>query len=286
VAPRHSKDKEYELLTQAVYQTILMKEGHENIEVQHDVKIKGRSGTTHQVDVLWRFKQAGVEHTVLVECKNYTRKIDLGKIRSFKSVIDDLGPCQGIMVTTTGYQSGVETFARHNGISLKLLRRPTPEILAGGIQIQLNVHLRTLSTKHPITVKPIVSKAADDAQAKRLIALNTAGDVNYPPLAELVLFDGEGRPKPGLFAEWLQRQLNLNGREIGGPYSERIVLADHYYPINMGKPNQELVPLDGFDVELWVDGVDETIAFHAHQLVEAILRDHFTGEIEHIHRLQ
>ena len=70
---QRSEDKDYELLTQAVYQTILTKEGYQNIEVQHDVDLKGRSGTTHQVDVYWRFKQAGVEHTVLVECKNYSQ---------------------------------------------------------------------------------------------------------------------------------------------------------------------------------------------------------------------
>jgi hypothetical protein len=74
VAPQRSEDKDYELLTQAVYQAILSKDGHQNIEVEHDVELKGRSAATHQVDVYWRFKQAGVEHKVLVECKNYSRK--------------------------------------------------------------------------------------------------------------------------------------------------------------------------------------------------------------------
>jgi Restriction endonuclease len=285
VPRQRSEDKDYELLTQAVYQTILVKEGYRNIDVQHDVDLQGRSGATHQVDVYWHFKQAGLEHKVLVECKNYSTKISLGKIRDFHSVIQDLGPCQGIMVTKTGYQSGVRTYARSNAIGLKLLRAPA-ERLSAGIRVEIHWHLRTLSTKHKIKITPIVSKPRDQAQADRLRALHAAGDVSFPELADLVLFDGDGNAKTGRFADWLQRNLTIQGREIGGPYTERITPADYYYPINQGKPNQELVPLDGVDVEFWVDGTDETIAHHAHQLVEAILRDEFSGEVEHIHRRQ
>jgi hypothetical protein len=283
---RRSEDTEYELLTQAVYQTILKKEGQENIEVQHDIKIKGRSGSKHQVDVYWRFKQAGIEHAVLVECKNYARKITLGKIRSFKAVVDDVGPCKGIMVTTTGYQSGVNTYAQHYAIGLKLLRPPTQEDLAGRVQtIEFDITLRTLSTRHPIRVKPIFSRVADAAQAERLKALAATGDIRVPPLAKLVLLNRDGTPKTERFAYWLQRQLKIPDKVGGGPYFERIVLTDHYYPINAGQANQELVPIDGLEVEFWVDeSVSDTITFHAFQVVEAILRDHFTGEIEHVHK--
>jgi hypothetical protein len=285
VAPQRSEDKDYELLTQAVYQAILSKEGHQNIEVEHDVELKGRSGATHQVDVYWRFKQAGVEHKVLVECKNYSRKINLGKIRDFQSVIQDLGPCQGIMVTKSGYQSGVRTFARSNGIGLKLLRPPA-ETLGAGIRVELQMHLRLLSTKHKIKITPLVSKPKDEAQIQRLKALHAASDINLSGSPDVILFDRDGNPKTGRFADWLQKQITIQGRDIGGPYMERITPVDHYWPINQGKPNQELVPLDGIDVEFWVEGSDETIAHHAVQLVEAILRDEFTGEIEHVHRRQ
>jgi len=284
VPPQRSEDSDYELLTQAVYQTILRKQGYQNIDVQHNVQLKGGSGATHQVDVFWRFKQAGVEHTVLVECKNYSRKITLGTIRDFHSVIDDLGPCRGIMVTKTGYQSGVRTFARSKGIGLKLLRPPA-ETEAGGIRIQIHLHLRTLSMTHKIEILPIWSQP-DDAQLIRLQALQAAADFSVPDVKDLILFDRDGKPKTGPFADWLQRNLKIAGRDIGGPYTERISLEDHCFPINLGKPNQELVPLDGIDVKFWIAGADETIAFHANQLVEAILRDEFTGEVEHIQRRQ
>jgi Restriction endonuclease len=278
-----SEDKDYELLTQAVYQTILKQQGYENITVQHDVDLTGRTGATHQIDVYWHFRQAGVGHKVLVECKNYSRKISLGKIRDFKSVMDEVGPCQGIMVTKTGYQSGVKKYARHHGIGLKLLSPADPATSAAGIQFVFHMHLRTLSMKHKIQILPIWSKP-DEAQLKRLKALQEAADFSVSDVKDLILFDRGGNPRTGHFADWLQRNLTITGRDIGGPYIERISLVDHYFPVNLGKANQELVPLDGIDVTFWIAGADETIAFHAHQVVEAILRDEFSGEVEHIHR--
>jgi hypothetical protein len=66
-AKLYSESVEYEQLTQAVYQSILKAEGDKTIAVEHNVDVKGHSGVEHQVDVLWRFKKAGVEHTTLVE---------------------------------------------------------------------------------------------------------------------------------------------------------------------------------------------------------------------------
>jgi Restriction endonuclease len=63
------------------------------------------------------------------KARNYSRKITLETIKSFKGVLDDVGPGKGIMVTKTGYQSGARKFAQHYGISLKLLQSPKPEDL-------------------------------------------------------------------------------------------------------------------------------------------------------------
>ncbi len=68
---------EYEKLVQSIYQSILDQETTQNIEVEHNVLVCGRSGVSHQIDVLWRFKLASVEHTVMIECKNYTSSITL-----------------------------------------------------------------------------------------------------------------------------------------------------------------------------------------------------------------
>ena len=107
----HQNSKEYELLAQAVYQQILKQEGQATIEVRHNEKIVGKTGVAHQIDVLWKFRYAGIEHIVAVECKNYSSSVELGDVRSFHSVIEDIGIARGVIVTRVGFQSGAQEFA-------------------------------------------------------------------------------------------------------------------------------------------------------------------------------
>jgi hypothetical protein len=75
--------KEYELLTKSVYEAILKTEGVTNVEVLHNQEVAGRFGGKHQIDVLWRFRQAAIEHTVLVECKNFSSNLEIAHVETF-----------------------------------------------------------------------------------------------------------------------------------------------------------------------------------------------------------
>lgn len=118
----YSEAIQYEQLTQSIYQAILQNELSNNIQVKHNVEVKGRSGVKHQIDVLWRFKQAGVEHMVLIECKNYATNLTLEKVRNFFGVLHDIGNAQGIrlkrgdgsrvsFIDTTRVSVGIVTLA-------------------------------------------------------------------------------------------------------------------------------------------------------------------------------
>lgn len=115
---------EYEKFTRELCERLALFKGLQSSTVQHDVKLKGKSGHEHQVDVYWEYKQDGIEHRVAIECKNYCRGVSIGKVRDFYGVISDLGNVKGIMVTTVGYQKGAKQFADFYGISLKELRAP------------------------------------------------------------------------------------------------------------------------------------------------------------------
>jgi len=125
---------DYELLTKTIYEEMLKAEGVSSDDVKHNTLIKGRSGVKHQVDVSWQFTQASVAHTVLVECKNYESVITMEKVRNFFAVLHDIGNCRGLMVTKTGYQSGIVEFAKFYGIGLKLLRKPTEDDWKGKVR--------------------------------------------------------------------------------------------------------------------------------------------------------
>jgi len=133
---------DYELLTRDVYQALLRSEGVETVEVRHDTEVLGRSGCTHQLDVYWEFRLAGVLFRSAIECKRHASTLEIGRVRDFYGALADIGNIQGIMVTTIGYQSGAKKFAEFYGVNLLELRTPTDADWAGRfrhIEMTLNV---------------------------------------------------------------------------------------------------------------------------------------------------
>lgn len=80
------KDTEYEQLTQEIYQAINANTEFKNIDVKHNIKLEGKSGCKHQIDVYWEFEMMGERHRVAIECKNYSDKVSVGNIRNFYGV--------------------------------------------------------------------------------------------------------------------------------------------------------------------------------------------------------
>ena len=115
---------EYEKFVQELYQELIKNSGINTIEVMHDTKLEGKSGCKHQIDVCWEYEKDGVHNTVIIECKNYKRKISIGKVRDFYGLLSDLTNVYGVMVTKVGYQKGAKIYADHYGINLKELRSP------------------------------------------------------------------------------------------------------------------------------------------------------------------
>ncbi len=131
---------EYELFTQEVYQQLLNYHHTNTNNVQHNIKLKGRSGCEHQIDVYWEYVKDGVNHRVAIECKNYKNSISISKVRDYFGVLNDIGDIQGIMVTTVDYQKGAKRFAKEYGISLKELRSPRDgETIIGKMDLRIHV---------------------------------------------------------------------------------------------------------------------------------------------------
>lgn len=122
-----NQNSEYERFTQEIYQQLVNLDVVRTTKVRHDVKLEGRSGQKHQIDVYWEYVIAGNKHRVAIECKNYNTLVPIGKVRDFKGVLDDLNGVNGIMVTKVGYQEGAKKYAQEYGISLKELQRREAE---------------------------------------------------------------------------------------------------------------------------------------------------------------
>ena len=128
---------EYEKFTRELCERLALYKGLLSSIVQHNVKLKGKSGFEHQVDVLWEYEKDGEVHRVAIECKNYNQKIPIGRVRDFFGVLYDVGNIKGIMACKEGYQDGAKKFADYYGISLKELRTPRDgETIIGELNMQ------------------------------------------------------------------------------------------------------------------------------------------------------
>lgn len=117
---------EYEKFTQEIYQELMSAHGI-TTNVEHNVKLTGKSGQKHQIDVYWEYEIAGVQHKIAIECKNYNRKLSVDKVNAFRGLLADLTDVNGIMITQKGYQTGAKKVADSCGIYLKELRTPCEE---------------------------------------------------------------------------------------------------------------------------------------------------------------
>lgn len=133
---------EFERFTQRIYQKLVNNDVLRPTKVQHNVKITGKSGCEHQIDVYWEYAIAGNMHRVAIECKNYDSLVPVGKVRDFQGVLADLSNVNGIMVSRKGYQEGVKKYAAEYGISLKKLRSPGANEILGTITTAAQADMR------------------------------------------------------------------------------------------------------------------------------------------------
>lgn len=275
---------EYELLTRAIYESVLQQDGVENVEVKHNVQVAGRSGVSHQIDVFWEFIQVGITHRVLIECKNYSSNLSLEKARSFFGVLHDVGNARGLIVTRTGFQSGVIDFCKYYGIGLKLLGQPTEDEWAGHIRkIVLNITPRVpVSTEEcPIRGELYLRPSSNDQEQRLNEALKenpelgTAGPDTY-------FLDSSGNAKTEEMRWWIPRQLNVLEYDDGGPYKENIKLRDHFVLADLGQ-GPELVEAIGMVIHFYVETLASTeVISDATESVVAVLRDQESGAWEHV----
>ena len=118
-----NRNTEYELFTRHIYEVIANSVSINPTYVRHNVKLKGRSGLNHQIDVYFEYEDGSGVHRVAIECKNYSTLIPISRVRDFFGVLYDLGgDVKGIMVSKKGFQRGVKQYAKQYSIDLIQLR--------------------------------------------------------------------------------------------------------------------------------------------------------------------
>jgi|TARA_R100000027_G_scaffold64438_1_gene57924 hypothetical protein len=259
---------EYEKLTQEIYQAINSAEGVKNIEVKHNIKLAGKSGCNHQIDVYWEFEMMGEKHRVAIECKNYSKEVSVGRVRDFFGVLHDVGNVKGIFITKKGYQSGAVKFGEHYGISLKELRFPSQSDWEGRVK-DIGIKMSVFSTD--------IKQRNIDIDMDWLFK-NTAykeGDqVDLSGMADdIKIVDAEGNSitdfhtiESALPHEWKE--------EVTRTHEEKFTDAF------LKSPKGELFKINGISYVYDVNSETEESVTEGERIAKAILRDVTSGNIK------
>lgn len=81
-------------------------------EVLHNVKIQGRlTRTGRQIDVLVKEKVGQYDISIVIECKDYKRPIDVKGVEEFAGLLEDVGAQKGVLVCPMGFSETAKTRA-------------------------------------------------------------------------------------------------------------------------------------------------------------------------------
>jgi hypothetical protein len=136
-----NENREYEKYVGNITEALLRAHGLETIKVDHDVQVQGLS-RSHQVDVYWEYRLAGVLHRVIINCKRYRNTVEVTDVLTLGGVLADIPGVIGLIVTTVGFQKGAIEYAQTHGIGLKIIRPPEDSDWEGRLrEIHLNIRI-------------------------------------------------------------------------------------------------------------------------------------------------
>lgn len=238
-----------------VYAALHAQDRLENIDVQHNVTLTGKSGATHQIDVYWKFELADQQYQTCVECKHYTSPVKKAHVAAFVAVLQDLRISNGIVVTSSGFQRGARLLAENHSVRLVVATPTIQKVEISGTLLSPDIRDFTLQFDEPRS-KEILQRAGTD-----VFSYLVRG-------ADVRLRRGDG-PELDL-GPLLQPHLTTDGHKQIDLYGYSI------------KTEYGWLPLLGatFDVEIFVHKQEMRIT--ASDAVIAILEDVLTNTMRYI----
>lgn len=138
------------------------------------------------------------------------------------------------------------------------------------------------SSKSKPLVVQLKLKSKDETQKKYLENQIKDGNSTTEFGPELCLLDKNGNVCSEEMRWWLSKQIKVIDKEEGGPYNQYIGLDNKYAIINQGQNDEQLIQIEGFDVSYYVESFSHEIISHGEEIVDAILKDFNTNEVEYV----
>jgi len=108
--------KEFELFVADIYSDA------DEITVEHDKTIKGKSNAKRQIDVFVTQKTKLHTYTTIIECKRWKKPVTRQVIDVLFASVEDLNANKGVIFTTKGYEEGAIEYAKSKNIDIFIVR--------------------------------------------------------------------------------------------------------------------------------------------------------------------
>lgn len=109
--------KEFETFCMNTLKAYAQRENLQDFTITENKIIDADDGT-YQIDVYAEFTALGTKNKVLVECKRHSNPIKRELVAALYDKLRSVGAQKGILISTTGFQSGATKYAQKHGIAL------------------------------------------------------------------------------------------------------------------------------------------------------------------------
>lgn len=117
--------KTYESITKYIYENLGRQAGVKIKGHGQNCKITGKSGVSHQIDVLTSHSDGIHSYDTAIECKYWKTKVSKDVVMKVSAIIEDAGISKGVIVTKFGFTRDGLEYAKFKNISLVELREIT-----------------------------------------------------------------------------------------------------------------------------------------------------------------
>lgn len=144
----------YESITRYIYETLGEKNGVKIKGYGNTCKVIGKSGVSHQIDVLTSHSDGIHSYETAIECKYWKEKVNKDIVMKVSEIIEDANIHKGVIVSKNGFtQDGVD-YAKYRNIGLVELREIDSQDLNGSSKEMnigdLNIHISMIITRPEI----------------------------------------------------------------------------------------------------------------------------------------
>lgn len=136
--------KSFEEVVKYIYENIGLKSGLTIEGYGSKCIVKGKSGVSHQIDVLFSHYDGVHKYLTAIECKYWNSKVNKDIIMKMQSTVEDCNFDKGIIVSRYGFTASTIQYAKHYNIGLVELREPNeldPELLKNRMVINLKLKI-------------------------------------------------------------------------------------------------------------------------------------------------